>query len=571
MIKGIAASKGIGIGKAFVLKTKVDTSLYTGKKVSTADVENELKRFKEAVEETDKHYDVVIKKAKGVLNDSEQQVFHAYKMMLKDPIFTDMVTGSIKNDLLSVEWAVIASADQLKQMFLQLNDDYMKQRAEDVGNIGKSILLNLIGSTVADLSEISEDTIIIAEDLSPADTVSMNKRYVKGFAVEKGGETSHTAIMARTMEIPALVGCEKKINGIKNGELVIIDGMNGIIIPSPTSDVLDEYTCKQREYLDAVEKIKALKDEPSVTLDGKNIHLVGNIAKPEEALEVLAKGGNGIGLFRTEFLYLNRVDLPTEEDQFLAYKMVADAMGIRPCIIRTLDIGGDKKSALLNLPNEDNPFLGYRAIRICLREKDIFKTQLRAILRASVFGNLKIMFPMVSSLEELKEAKQLLKEAMSELDERKVQYNEDIQVGIMIEIPSAAIASDILAQEADFFSIGTNDLCQYTLAVDRMNENVSSLYNPLNIGVLRLIKMVIDAAHAQGIHVGMCGEMASNSEYTKLLLGLGLDEFSMVPASIPYVKQAVRNVDYNKAVNTAKMVLSFNETKKIKNHLKEEA
>ncbi|MGI6085385.1 MAG: phosphoenolpyruvate--protein phosphotransferase [Acetivibrionales bacterium] len=571
MIKGIAASKGIGIGKAFVLKTKVDTSLYIGKKVNAADVDNELKRFREAVEDADKHYDNVIEKAKGVLDDSEQQVFHAYKMMLKDPIFTDMVAGSVRNDLLGAEGAVIAATDQLKQMFLQLNDDYMKQRAEDVVNIGKSILLNLVGGTAADLSEIDEDTIIIAEDLSPADTVSMNKQYVKGFAVERGGETSHTAIMARTMEIPALVGCDKQINGIKNGELVIIDGMNGVIIPSPTLEVLGEYTCKQHEYLAMVEKIKALKDKPSVTLDGKNVRLVGNIARPDEAIEVLAKGGDGIGLFRTEFLYLNRVDMPTEEDQFIAYKMVADTMGNRPCIIRTLDIGGDKQSALLNLPHEDNPFLGYRAIRICLREKDIFKTQLRAILRASAFGNLKIMFPMISCLEELREAKLILREAMSELDERKLEYNKDIQVGIMIEVPSAAIAADILAQESDFFSIGTNDLCQYTLAVDRMNENVSSLYNPLNIGVIRLIQMVIDAAHSQGIHVGMCGEMASNPEYTKLLLGLGLDEFSMVPASIPYVKQVVRNVDYENAVNVAKTVLKFNETKKIKNHLKEEA
>ena len=553
MIKGIAASNGIGIGKAFILKTKVDNSLYTGKKISASDVENELRRFKEAVEETDKHYDLVIEKAKGVLNDSEQQVFHAYKMMLKDPIFSDMVTGAIKNDSFCVEWAVISSAEQLKQMFLQLNDDYMKQRAEDVSNISKSLLLSLTGNTATDLSEILEDSIIIAEDLSPADTVSMNKQYVKGFAVEKGGETSHTAIMARTMEIPALVGCEKKIFDIKNGDLLIVDGEKGILIVNPTPDELDEYLDKQQEYLKAIEKIKLLKDEPSVTLDGKNVHLVGNIANPEEAIEILAKGGDGIGLFRTEFLYLNRVDLPTEEDQFLAYKMVADAMGIRPCIIRTLDIGGDKKSALLNLPNEDNPFLGYRAIRICLKEKEIFKTQLRAILRASTFGNLKIMFPMISSLEELIAAKQILKEAMSELDERKIPYNEDIQVGIMIEVPSAAIAADILAQEADFFSIGTNDLCQYTLAVDRMNEHVSSLYNPLNIGVLRLIKMIIDAGHAHGIQVGMCGEMASNPKYTRLLLGLGLDEFSMVPASIPYVKQAVREINYNNAIDVAKL------------------
>ncbi|NLM74297.1 MAG: phosphoenolpyruvate--protein phosphotransferase [Clostridiaceae bacterium] len=568
MYKGIAASRGIGIGKAFVVKEKTDTTVYREKKIPDTEVDNEITRFTKAVEATDIYYDQVAEKSKDVLSESEQQVFQAYKLVLKDPIFKDMVTGSIRDELLCAEGAVIKSVELTKSMFLALNDEYMRQRADDIDNVGKQILISLTGSQSTDLSMLTEDSIIIAEDLTPADTVSMNRKFVKGFAVEKGGETSHTAIIARTMEIPALVGCGDKIRDISHGDTLIIDGQEGILIAKPTPDELKNYLEKQKQYLEELEKIKALKNEPGRTLDGKNVHLVGNIAKPEEAKEVLEKGGDGIGLFRTEFLYLNRKELPSEEDQFKAYKEVAEVMKDRPCIIRTLDIGGDKQSALINMPKEDNPFMGYRAIRICLKEKEMFKTQLRAILRASAYGNLKIMFPMISCLEELRAAKEILNEAKAELDEKNIPYNRDIQVGIMIEIPSAAMAADILAQEADFFSIGTNDLCQYTLAVDRMNENISSLYNPLNIGVLRLIKRVIDCAHEFGIMVGMCGEMASNPEYTSLLLGLGLDEFSMVPASIPHVKQAVRNTTYDDAVNLAEEILSVNESDKIKTILR---
>ncbi len=571
MYKGIAASRGIGIGKAFVIKEQNDTAQYKERKILETEVENEITRFMEAVIATESYFDEVAEKSRDVLSEAEQQVFEAYKLVLKDPMFQDMVTSSIKEESLCAEGAVIKSVDQTKSMFLALNDEYMRQRADDIENVGKQILVSLTGNRTADLSKLSEDSIIIAEDLSPADTVSMNREYVKGFAVEKGGETSHTAIIARTIEIPALVGCGEKIREITHGDTLIIDGIEGILIANPTPEELATYLKKQSQYIEELEKIKALKDEPARTLDGRNVHLVGNIATPEEAKDVLEKGGDGIGLFRTEFLYLNRDELPSEDDQFKAYKEVAEVMGDRPCIIRTLDIGGDKQSALINMPKEENPFLGYRAIRICLNERDMFKTQLRAILRASAYGNLKIMFPMISCLEELREAKQILNDAMTELDARNVPFNRDIQVGIMIEVPSAALAADILAQEADFFSIGTNDLCQYTLAVDRMNERISSLYNPLNIGVLRLIKRVIDSAHEYGIKVGMCGEMASNPEYTTLLLGLGLDEFSMVPASIPHVKQAVRNTTLKNAVSTAEEILSLNESNKIKNHLKGDA
>ena len=570
-IKGIGASKGIGIGKAVVLKAAEDKGKFVDKRILESEIEKETDRFNKAVADTAKYYDEIIVKARGVLKEQEIQVFEAYKLLLNDPILMDMIADFIKNELLCAEGSLIKAVEQVKSMFLALNDEYMRQRAEDIENVGKNIFMSLTGNTPADLSNLYEDSIIVAEDLSPADTVSLDRRHVKGFAVEKGGVTSHTAIIARTMEIPALVGCGSELKKINNGDILIVDGIKGVLIPNPDPDVLKNYLDLQNEYNRQVEKIKSLKDEPSITLDGRKVLLAGNIATPEEANEVLSRGGEGIGLFRTEFLYLNRDSLPSEDEQFEAYRKVAEVMKDRPCIIRTLDIGGDKQSALLNIPKEENPFLGYRAIRICLTERDIFKTQLRAILRASAFGNLRVMFPMISCIEELREAKAVLKEAMSELDERNIQYNKDIEVGIMIEVPSAAISADILAKEADFFSIGTNDLCQYTLAVDRMNEKITALYNPLNIGVLRLIKNVIDAAHERGIEVGMCGEMASNPEYAVLLIGLGLDELSMVPASIPYVKQAVRNISFEKAASIAKTALSLGETDKIINLLKEES
>ena len=570
-IKGIGASKGIGVGKAVVLKAAEDKGKFVDKRILESETEKETERFNKAVADTAKYYDEIIEKARGVLKEQEIQVFEAYKLLLNDPILMDMIADFIKNELLCAEGSLIKAVEQVKSMFLALNDEYMRQRAEDIENVGKNIFMSLTGNMPADLSNLYEDSIIVAEDLSPADTVSLDRRHVKGFAVEKGGVTSHTAIIARTMEIPALVGCGSELKKINNGDILIVDGIKGVLIPNPDPDVLKNYLDLQNEYNRQVEKIKSLKDEPSITLDGRKVLLAGNIATPEEANEVLSRGGEGIGLFRTEFLYLNRDSLPSEDEQFEAYRKVAEVMKDRPCIIRTLDIGGDKQSALLNIPKEENPFLGYRAIRICLTERDIFKTQLRAILRASAFGNLRVMFPMISCVEELREAKAVLKEAMSELDERNIQYNKDIEVGIMIEVPSAALSADILAREADFFSIGTNDLCQYTLAVDRMNEKITALYNPLNIGVLRLIKNVIDAAHERGIEVGMCGEMASNPEYAVLLIGLGLDELSMVPASIPYVKQAVRNICFEKAASIAKTALSLGETDKIINLLKEES
>ncbi|MCX7710161.1 MAG: phosphoenolpyruvate--protein phosphotransferase [Clostridia bacterium] len=569
MIKGIPASKGIGIGKALVYKEAEDSNKFAGRKVTETEIENEISRFKAAHEATGKKLDETKIKASKVLEEKDLQLFEAYKMVLNDPILNDMVLANIKTQLLCVEASVLEAVGKIKAMFLAINNEYMKQRAEDVENVGNYILDALLGRERIDLSHLEEDTILIAKDLTPADTVGLDKKHIKGFAIEKGGETSHTAIVARTLEIPAVVGCGENIMNISSGDSLILDGETGIVIINPKATEFEEYSAKFLKHSTEAEEIKQLRDKSAETRDGIRVELVGNIAKPEEASSVLEKGGEGIGLFRTEFLYLDRSQLPTEEEQFQEYKKVAESMGGLPCIIRTMDIGGDKQMKSLHMPAEENPFLGYRAIRICLNEIEIFKTQLRAILRASVYGKLKIMFPMISGIEELREAKKILGEVKAELNEKNIPFDQSLKIGIMIEIPSAAMIADLLAKEVDFFSIGTNDLCQYTLAVDRMNEKVSYLYNPLHLGVLRLIRNIIEAGHQAGIKVGMCGEMAANIENAVILLGLGLDEFSMVPSSIPYVKRAIRNITFEKAKQIAENVMKMENTKQINDYVKE--
>ncbi|WP_313560817.1 phosphoenolpyruvate--protein phosphotransferase [Ruminiclostridium cellobioparum] len=569
MIKGIPASNGIGIGSALVYLEEDKSKEYTGKKIGETQLENEMARFAEAVQIAGKKLEEAKVKASKIFEEKDLQLFEAYIKVLGDPILNDMVRTNIQKQYLCAEASVLEAVDKIKAMFLTIDNDYMKQRAEDVENVGSYILDALLGRERIDLSQLEADTILIARDLTPADTVALDKARIKGFAIAKGGETSHTAIVARMLEIPAVVGCGENILKISSGETVILDGTEGTVISNPGSEQLRFYMQKQQKHLAVQEEIGQLKEKPAVTIDGIRVELFGNIGKPEEALSVVEKGGQGIGLFRTEFLYMDRNQLPSEEEQFQAYKKAAEIMGGMPCIIRTLDIGGDKQIKGLELPAEENPFLGYRAIRICLKEVEVFKTQLKAILRASKYGTLKIMFPMISGIEELRAAKKILDEVKNSLDEKGIPYDRNIQVGIMIEIPSAAMTADILAKEADFFSIGTNDLCQYSLAVDRMNENVSYLYNPMHPGVLRLIKNVIEAAHEAGIKVGMCGEMASNVESAAVLLGLGLDEFSMAPSSIPYIKKTICNLTFEKAGDIAKNVLKISDAAQIRNYVKE--
>lgn len=569
MMKGIPASQGFGIGKALVYKEAEDIKGFAGRKISGAEVENELKRFEAALVTAGKYLEDVKVSAAQVLGEKELLVFEAYQMLLQDPLFSEMVLTNIKIEQLSGEAAVLAAVDKIRAMFSAIDNEYMKQRADDVVNVGKHVIEALLGVGKINLSCLEGDTILIAEDLTPAETVALDVKHIKGIAIEKGGVTSHTAIVARTLGIPAVVGCGADIGSISSEATVIVDGQSGWVLVNPDATKLEEYQEKSRQYAEEIQEIKRLKEQPAQTTDGLTIELSGNIAGPEESLKVLENGGEGIGLFRTEFLYLGRNQLPTEEEQFRAYKRVTEIMGNKPCIIRTMDIGGDKQPQNIDIPPETNPFLGYRAIRICLKEVGLFKTQLRAILRASAFGNLKIMFPMISGLEELQAAKKILAEVKLQLDQQAIPYDKNLPVGIMVETPAAVMIADILAPEADFFSIGTNDLCQYTLAVDRMNEKISYLYNPLHIGVLRSIKTVIEAGHKAGIKVGMCGEMASGIENAVILLGLGLDEFSMTASAIPHVKKMIRNLSAKKAQEIASAVMKMTDASLIPDYIKE--
>ncbi len=568
MIKGIPASPGIGIGKALVYKETENLTQFAGMKITGNEIENELKRFRDALATAEEYLKTIKNSAAGVLGENELLVFEAYQMLIRDPLFSEMVQTNIKIELLASEAAVLKAVDKIREMFVAIDNEYMKQRADDMVNVGKHVMDALLGRARMNLALLEGDVILIAEDLSPAETVSLDSGHIKGIALGKGGVTSHTAIVARTLGIPAIVGCGGDIRRISAGKTVIADGVAGVVIVNPAPEEIREYDQKLRLQAEKFKEIAKLKNEPALTTDGIKIELAGNIARPDEALAVLESGGDGVGLFRTEFLYLGRNQLPDEEEQFRAYKRAAEIMGMRPCIIRTMDVGGDKQPQNIDIPPEMNPFLGYRAIRICLKERELFKTQLRAILRASAFGNLKVMFPMISGLEELRAAKGIVAEVKMEMEGKAIPFDKDIPVGIMVETPAAAMIADLLAAEADFFSIGTNDLCQYTLAVDRMNEKISYLYNPLHIGVLRSIKRIIDAGHQAGISVGMCGEMASGPENAIILLGLGLDEFSMAASAIPSIKGMIRDISFQKAHEIAGKVMEMKDASQISNYIK---
>jgi phosphotransferase system enzyme I (PtsI) len=537
MKKGIAASKGYAIGHVFVKTT--DEVKITETKIDDIDAEKE--RLKAAVEASREQLTAIKEKAEKEIGADKAAVFESHIMLLDDPEFTGAMETGVETNSINAEKAVSDVIDMYSAIFESMEDEYMKERGADVKDVGKRVIANLCGNADGGMGNLEENTVVVAHDLTPSDTAQLDKSKVIGFLTNIGGRTSHSAIMARTLEIPAVVGLNDITENVKNGDLIIVDGTEGFAIINPDEATVKEYTEKKKKYEEEKEELKKLIDLETVTKAGKRVEVCGNIGKAKDVEAVLANGGDGVGLFRTEFLYMDRDVMPTEDEQFEAYKHVTETMGKRPVVIRTLDIGGDKKLPYLPLPEEMNPFLGFRAIRLCLGKKDIFKVQLRALLRASAFGNLKIMFPMISSLQEFLAAKELLKECMEELKAEGKAYNESVDTGIMVEIPAAAVMADELAKHVDFFSIGTNDLIQYTIAADRMNENVSYLYDPMHPAVLRLIKMTIEAAHKEGKWCGMCGEMAGDEKAIPTLVEYGLDEFSMSASSILNAKKYIMN------------------------------
>ncbi|MCR4432011.1 MAG: phosphoenolpyruvate--protein phosphotransferase [Tepidanaerobacteraceae bacterium] len=568
MLKGIAASPGIEIGKAYVLEGH--QIVINKEKITEGMVENEIKRLEEAIVRSKEQLEKIKEKAEKELGHDKAEIFAAHIMVLEDPVFIDEIKSRIKSDKITAENAVSIVSQHYVEMFNNMNDEYLKERAADVRDVSERMIKNILGVPIETLADIFDESIIIAKDLTPSDTAQMDKEKVLAFATDMGGRTSHTAIMARSLEIPAVVGLVDISRKARTGDIVIVDGNKGIVHVNPDENTLKEYEKIRQDYINYRLELKELKDLPGMTRDGvRRVELSANIGTPKDVEGALNNGAEGVGLYRTEFLYMDRENLPTEEEQFAAYKQVAEAMAPRPIIIRTLDIGGDKKLPYLDMPDEMNPFLGWRAIRMCLDRPDILKTQLRAILRASFYGNVKIMYPMICRAEEIIKANSILEEAKKELKAEGIPFDDNLEVGIMVEIPSAAVIADILAKEVDFFSIGTNDLIQYTLAVDRMNEHISNLYEPLHPAVLRLVKNVIDASHSAGKWTGMCGEMAGDVTATPILLGLGLDEFSMSASSIPQVKKIIRSLTFDEAKQIAEKALKMEKPQEIRKMMEE--
>jgi phosphoenolpyruvate-protein phosphotransferase (PTS system enzyme I) len=537
-ISGIAASAGIAIAKAFVLQNPE----LTIEKKTVQDTSKEIERFQSALNQSKEELSVIKEKANKELGEDKAAIFAAHLLVLSDPELVDAVKQKIENEKINAESAMNDISSMFINMFEEMDNEYMKERAADIRDVSKRVLSHLLDVQFTTPASISEEVVILAEDLTPSDTAQLNREFVKGFATDIGGRTSHSAIMSRSMEIPAVVGTKVVTEKVKNGTMVIIDGLDGTVIIDPSQEEISTYQEKQKKYQEQKAEWAKLVNEKTYSSDQVQVELAANIGTPADVKGVLENGAEGVGLYRTEFLYMGRDQLPTEEEQFTAYKEVLEKMEGKPVVIRTLDIGGDKELPYLDLPKEMNPFLGFRAIRLCLEEQAIFRTQLRALLRASVHGNLKIMFPMIATLEEFRSAKNILIEEKEKLQNEGTAVAESFEVGMMVEIPSTAVMADIFAKEVDFFSIGTNDLIQYTMAADRMNEQVSYLYQPYSPAILRLVKMVIDAAHKEGKWAGMCGEMAGDPIAIPILLGLGLDEFSMSATSVLPARSQIASI-----------------------------
>ena len=564
MFKGTGASPGIAIGKVLV----VEHGELEIQRVSISNIEEEVARLDKAVEVSKEELTKVKEKALLELGEHEAEIFEAHLLVLEDPELIDSAKAKIKDEQVNADYALKEIRDMFVGMFESMDNEYMRERAADIKDVTNRIIRHLLGVKIVDLAALEEEVILVAHDLTPSDTATMNKSKVLGFLTDIGGRTSHTAIMARTLEIAAVVGLTDITTKANDGDYIVFNGDTGEVILNPDEETIDKYTKLKNEFDEYRKSLELLKGKPSQTTDKRHVELAGNIGSPNDVEGLIKNDAEGVGLYRTEFLYMDKEDgFPTEEEQYEAYKAVLEGMDNKPIVIRTLDIGGDKELPYFDMEPEMNPFLGYRAIRICLDRKDIFKTQLRALYRASVHGTLRIMFPMISSLEELLAAKEVVAEVKEELKSEGIAYADNVEVGMMIEIPSAAVISDILAKHVDFFSIGTNDLIQYTCAVDRMNQKISSLYNQFNPAVLRLIKTVIDNAHAEGKWVGMCGESAGDQRMIPILLGFGLDEFSMSPISILPARKLITSVSYEDMKKFAGEVLAMGTAEEIKAHV----
>jgi len=552
--KGIGVSPGIAIGRAVIIEKRV-ASVYRVP-IRDEEVDGEVTRFLEALETTRDELLELKQKVSRSMGDEYASIFDAHAMIVSDASFGDKVVQKIEEEQVNAEWALSEVEEELQARFASFDDEYLRERVADVKDVSQRVLVNLQGIAHHDVSEITHDVVILADDLTPSDTIHFNRRPIVGFATEAGGRTSHTSIIAKSLFMPAVIGVPRLTKIVDNDELVIVDGYEGAVVVNPTPAMVSEYRGRVTRHEEQETKLLSNRNVAAVTKDNIQISLQANIELVEELEDAVKYGAEGIGLYRSEFLYISKSPiLPTEEEHFNIYRRLAEAVAPNWCVIRTFDLGGKKVAATITGRKEDNPVLGLRALRLCMRHRDMFKTQLRALLRASAFGKIKIMFPLVSGVQELRQVKTLVRELMADLDVEKVAYNKDLKIGIMIEVPSAAVIADLLATEADFFAIGTNDLIQYSLAIDRANENVSYLYEPLHPALLRLIKGVIDAGKRAGIPVSMCGEMASDPIYAVILLGLGLEIFSMNPSNVPVVKDVIRNVRYRDCRRIAEIAL----------------
>ncbi|WP_186580944.1 phosphoenolpyruvate--protein phosphotransferase [Aquibacillus kalidii] len=564
-ISGIAASSGIAIAKVY--KLAVPDLSFEKKKVD--DTQAEIERLNKALEISKQELEKIRENARKSLGDEHAEIFSAHLLVLSDPELINPIQDKINSENVNAESALDETANMFIDMFKAMDNEYMRERAADIQDVTKRVMAHLLNVTFPNPALIDEEVVVVAEDLTPSDTAQLNKQFVKGFTTNIGGRTSHSAIMARSLEIPAVVGTKTITSSAQRDEMIIVDGIDGEVILNPTEDELATYKQKQEDFEKQKQVWAQLKDEPTISADNQHVELVANIGTPEDVVGVINNGGEGVGLYRTEFLYMGKSQLPTEDEQFDAYKSVLEQMGDKPVVVRTLDIGGDKELSYLKLPEEMNPFLGFRAIRLCLERDDIFRTQLRALLRASVYGNLKIMFPMIATLNEFRQAKALLLEEKANLTNEGVKVSDDIEVGIMVEIPSTAVIARQFAKEVDFFSIGTNDLIQYTMAADRMNERVSYLYQPYHPAILNLVNNVIEAAHAEGKWAGMCGEMAGDSIAIPILLGLGLDEFSMSATSILPARTQIRDLSKEELASFKDQLLSMDTADEVEAFIRE--